>query len=240
MLIAIPSMGRSNGSATFEILKKESPMFFVPEREHAEYKKNYKDVTAVPNEIKGITQTRNFILDWCKAKNIEHVVQVDDDAIGFFKFENCKIFDISYSAAIHFHSAMQLMEDLGTVLFGFQVTKDTMTYREYSPFSFVSTCVASCFGMKVCNLRFDENIRLKEDYDYSLQVMREYRKVLRLNKYVWFVEHQKNKGGCSEYRSHEAELNAINYLKKKWGDSVIQTNKRKDFEIVVRSGLRGI
>lgn len=241
MLIAIPSMGRAGKCSSYGILKKADPVFFVPAHEASEYRRYYPRVEAVPNETKGITRTRNFILDWASAKGIQHIVQADDDAIGFFKFEGGRQPErIDDRAVDHFERMFLLAEDLGTVLWGFQVTNDSMTYREYCPFSLTNICVASCIGIVESGMRFDERLNLKEDYDFSLQVLLKYRKVLRSNKYTWFVRHQFTPGGCSAYRSMQAEQVAIDYLRKKWGKRVVQINRKKSFEIVVRVPLPGV
>ena len=67
ILIAIPSKGRPYKSKSKELLK--SAKLFVPESEFDLYNKIYpNDIVKVPNEIKGITKTRNWILNNCNNK----------------------------------------------------------------------------------------------------------------------------------------------------------------------------
>jgi hypothetical protein len=42
------------------------------------------------------------------------------------------------------------------------------------------------------DIRYDERIPLKEDYDLSLQHLNKFRKVLRFNKYFYKVKQSKN------------------------------------------------
>lgn len=74
MLIAIPSKGRPFKSPSKELLKRA--VLYVPEYEADEYRKIYSEVVAVPNDVKGITPTRNWIL---KNTDEKRVVFIDDD-----------------------------------------------------------------------------------------------------------------------------------------------------------------
>ena len=76
--VYIPSMGRA-GKVTTHKLFLDS-VIVCPESEVKLYKKHHKRVLGVPIEIKGITATRNWILDNC---DDEWSIQVDDDARYF-------------------------------------------------------------------------------------------------------------------------------------------------------------
>ena len=70
--ICIPSKGRGGKVLTTKIFP--NAFIYVPESEVSEYKM-YKNVIGVPNEIKGITATRNYIL---KTNNC-NILFIDDD-----------------------------------------------------------------------------------------------------------------------------------------------------------------
>jgi hypothetical protein len=76
MQFAIPSKGRAGRTKTQGVLS--NAVFYVPENESESYKKAMprSQVVAVPLEVKGITQTRNFILKEAKDR---WIVMVDDD-----------------------------------------------------------------------------------------------------------------------------------------------------------------
>ena len=74
MTIAIPSKGRAGETKTDKILK--SGVLFVPESEANQYRRTSRNVVGIPDEVKGITKTRNWILRNCGASR---VVFVDDD-----------------------------------------------------------------------------------------------------------------------------------------------------------------
>ena len=59
-IIAIPSKGRAGIVTTTDIFK--TAVLYVPESEIEQYRPFYKKIIGVPDEIKGITATRNYIL----------------------------------------------------------------------------------------------------------------------------------------------------------------------------------
>ena len=70
--ICIPSKGRAGLISTNKIFK--SAFIYVPESEVHEYSM-YENVVGVPNDIRGITATRNYILK----SNDCNIFFIDDD-----------------------------------------------------------------------------------------------------------------------------------------------------------------
>ena len=64
----------------------EVDVVYCPMNEIEEYNKAYPklNLVGVPNNIKGITPTRNFILD---NETDSHIIMADDDVEYFFTFE---------------------------------------------------------------------------------------------------------------------------------------------------------
>lgn len=241
--ICIPSKGRAEIKGVPSAKLFDDYVIYCPESEAEDYRVYHKRVVGVPDEIKGITATRNFILNNCDKK---YIVQCDDDVLGFFRLtvhDSNKYVELDKELLTEvIHNAFVMTEDMGTKLFGFQLSRDKKFYREYSPFSLSSVLVANFFGIinDDSDLRFDERIKLKEDYDFSLMALMKYRKVLRLNMYAFYCKHQTNKGGCVDYRTYDLEKRSIEILKKKWGRSIIRDNKKKDYEIVANVPIKGI
>lgn len=84
-------------------------------------------------------------------------------------------------------------------------------------------------------VRFDTGLKLKEDYDYTLQHLQAFGKVYRENRILATFAHRTNSGGAVEYRTREREQEAIAYLKAKWG-SLIKENPRRPDEILLNLG----
>src|SRR3984893_17476228 len=75
MIIAVPSKGRP----TRVLTQKHLPdcLVYVPANEAKDYERaKVRNIVAVPDKIKGITRTRNWILDH---ERDPYIVMVDDD-----------------------------------------------------------------------------------------------------------------------------------------------------------------
>lgn len=86
-----------------------------------------------------------------------------------------------------------------------------------------------------CDLRWDEGLRLKEDYDFTLQHLRTFGVVARRNDILADFAHRSNAGGAVAFRTAEREQEAIRHLKAKWGQ-LIRDNPRRPNEILLRLG----
>lgn len=82
-------------------------------------------------------------------------------------------------------------------------------------------------------IRFDTTLRLKEDYDYTLQHLDTYGRVARLDDALVEFQHYSNRGGAVTYRDEEMEQAAIRFLKERWPDA-IRDNPRRPNEVLLR------
>jgi len=92
-------------------------------------------------------------------------------------------------------------------------------------------CIGDLLFIKPNNLRFDEQLTLKEDYDYTLQHQEKWG-TIRYQKYLFTFEHYSNKGGAVDIRNDKEEKKNILILKSKWGNKVRLNPKRKN-EILI-------
>ena len=70
-------------------------------------------------------------------------------------------------------------------------------------------------------LRFDERLPLKDDYDYCLQNLNKYRKILRFNYACMIKKDHGNLGGCADYRTMSREMDQLKLLQKKWANKIV-------------------
>jgi hypothetical protein len=82
-------------------------------------------------------------------------------------------------------------------------------------------------------LRFDERLRLKEDYDYTCQHIAKYGQVARLDWVLANFKHRSNKGGAVDYRTASLEQESIDLLRSKW-PAWIKPNPRRPNEVLLR------
>jgi hypothetical protein len=145
----------------------------------------------------------------------------------------------------------QLAYDLDVRFWGINCVADKGSYREYTPFG-TKQYIGGPFQAHCNNdLRYDEKIYLKEDYDMTLQVLNKYRKNLRLNMYHYDCDQATLAGGCASYRSIEREKEHNEMLVKKWGSKIItfdsgasQVNRKRqvgyDINPIIKVPIGGV
>jgi len=216
--IYIPSKGRAGKVTTHKLVN--NPIICVPKNEVDEYRKYHEEVMSVPNSIYGITATRNYILDNAECKN---VIMIDDDAVTVQYHENGKKQNLKPNEIDSlFENGFDMCDDVGTNLFGYSVNSDRLLYRYFKPIYFCNVIVGNMMGIVNDGQRFDENLKLKEDYDFFLQTILKYKYAIKFTKYFFSVKHLTNSGGCVDYRTKELERESIKYLQSKWGKSIIK------------------
>lgn len=215
MQIAIPSKARPFRSKTKDLLT--CGIMYVPESEVQEYKKIYSEVVGVPNEVRGITATRNWILRNCGERD---VVFVDDDVrnagrfvlnAGGGKLERCKMSEEEWMR--EFERLFELTDSFGWKIFGVNTESSRWSCHVGHPFQLRGYVLASCMGIiNDGTLYFDESFRVKEDYEISLRHVQQFGGIVRA-EYMYFEnEHWTGDGGCKDYRTDELERDCINRL----------------------------
>lgn len=127
----------------------------------------------------------------------------------------------------------QLTQSRFFKLAGVAPTDNDFYYDAKKPVSHLGFIVGDMIMVLPTDLRFDENMYLKEDYDYTLQHVTTYGGVVRCNDLLFSFTHRTNSGGAVEHRTADREQEAIGYLKDKWG-SFVRDNPRRENEILLR------
>lgn len=84
-------------------------------------------------------------------------------------------------------------------------------------------------------VRFDENMNLKEDYDFTCQHIKKHGSVIRLERMTVQAKHQTNAGGACSERDKKglAEQRNIAILMEKW-PGVFHMNWKRPNEVLMR------
>jgi len=227
MNIIIPSYKRSHdlkGADYFYMAK-----YCVPESQ----KKEYIDVlgkerviTLPDNEDGNIVKKRNWILN-----NVSFpLIMIDDDVscIGYYEKRNGendgehKKKKLKKKHLIDFFNhSFDLCEQFKAKMWGVSQNEDNRIYKEFLPFNLSQICLGPLQGHLKHNLKFDEKVGTKDDYDMALQQLKAYSKILRWNKFHYICEHGDNKGGIVAYRTKEKEINYCKNIMLKWGKKII-------------------
>lgn len=119
-------------------------------------------------------------------------------------------------------------ESAGAMLAGVAPTSNAFFFNPKKPVSTNSFIVGDMILVRKNPLRFDENMRLKEDYDYTLQHLRKYGVVARANAILATFVHRSNPGGACDYRTSSLEQEMIALLRSKWPGMIRDNPRRKD------------
>jgi glycosyltransferase involved in cell wall biosynthesis len=238
MLIAIPSKNRAGKTTTNKILPNIGT-FFVPESEVHQYS-YIRNVVGIPNNVQGITPTRNWIL---KNTNEKWVVFLDDDAknVGYTELgrTQAKKIDVRDEGfwAEEFLKAFDLTEQLGYKMWGVKTEAAPRSVYPYKPILTKTYLTASCMGMvNDGEFYFDENFKVKEDYEICLRHIVKYGGILGIRYLHWENEHWVTDGGCKDYRTVEIETKAIKDLVKLY-PGMIRSAKRKANTFTIQLNL---
>jgi glycosyltransferase involved in cell wall biosynthesis len=217
MLVAIPSKGRAGNCPSADFLTRG--VLYVPETEADAYRAAHPDrrLVAVPAHVRGITSTRNWILN---STNDPWVVMVDDDVRyhGTIVLEKDKSVHRSFDEQTWlgiWHRLFETSEGLGSRIWGVGTVSARWQYRHWRPFILRTYVLASCMGIRNdTGIRFDERFTVKEDYEICLRCLKEDGIVVAARFAHWENRHWTTPGGCTEYRTTAVEDEAMNLLAK--------------------------
>jgi len=238
--IYVPTFGRAKTMTTQ--LAFPNVVIVCPESQLEEYKRFNPDLEYMPcpdKVEKNMARKRNWIKDNARK---DWFLMMDDD-LKYLQYIQGGVqfkFDANGSHEM-FVNNFVMCEELKTVLWGINLQTDPKFYREYSPFSFLSVILGPFSGHIKNSLRYDERFPTKEDYDYSLQVLHKYHRILRCNKYAYLVGHiDGGSGGSHSIRRLQLEEDQNIALQKKWGSRIIKFDMSKDIDPKVSIPLKGI
>lgn len=224
--VYIPSYNRVNSCITHNILPDKKWCYVVRKSQLEDYKKTVGDVIATPDSVNNIVKTRNWILENTPE---DHIVMMDDDIRSLSFYDDREPIKADKDQIDRFiTNGFEMCEELGGVLWGVNVQSDKKFYREQEPFTLTAVVLGPFSAIIKNDIRYDERLTLKEDYDYFLQVLNKYRKVLRFNKWHYVAGHLTQKGGVASYRTTEAEKENALSFQKKWGSKIVKFGKTQN------------
>jgi hypothetical protein len=252
-----PSYKRAGGVDTLQYYP--DCQIWVCETEEDQYRKKNPGakIIPVPSGVQGnLCRIRNWILDREYERGIDAVCLIDDDLRGIGYYEgNTRKKVKTGDFFLWIQKYTSLADEWGVKLWGINCVQDKQAYREYTPFSTLSY-IGGPFSVHVrSDIRYDERLPLKEDYDMTLQHLNKYRQVLRLNKFHYYVKQAGSGtgqiGGCATYRTRQNEQKQLNLLQKKWGTRIVKVDvqdrnhktkkvKSDDINPIISVPIRGI
>ena len=253
--ICAPSYRRPRGVDTLKYLP--GARIYVSRDEAREYRAANPgaDIVAVDPKHQGnVCRIRNHILDR-EMVGGRAVLIVDDDLQGIWRWERLERKRLETEADVRAFLARYtaLCREWGCPSWGVNVNSDGQVYREQTPFS-LRSYVGGPFMVHVKHsCRYDERLPLKEDYDFTLQLLNRYRRILRVNAYYYLTLQMAQPGGCATYRSVDAEREQLAVLQRKWGSDIVRadslassrnhlTKKKRNYDVnpIIHPPIAGV
>jgi hypothetical protein len=233
MIIAIPTYKRPNKLLTLELANnivgaENVYIIFHTNEDYLEYSKNYQIKNKIITNLTGITKQRNAILNHFPVGT--EIIMMDDDVTEIYILENNKLRSLTpFEIFKQFTNNFNICKKNNCFIWGIYPVKNAYFMKKrINNKGFIIGC---CFGIINNELRYDENLTSKEDYDITLQNIKKYNKVARFDYLTTNAKHYQ-KGGCEEiWKTNKKRLD-VEYLIKKWG-KLIKLNKKRDNEILI-------
>lgn len=221
--IVIPSHKRADRVYTASLLN--NPIICVAESQREEYERYNPEAEIVchPDSVVGLIPKRNWMVE-----HFGDIFMLDDD-ISCLKLNYVDIDDILPNSTKDkdfiegvIYSLYDLAKCIGVNVFGFPHLTAPLQYDEFAPLSLSRNITGCSYGMmQNDHLRWNEDMKVKEDMWISCLAKYYDRKVLVDNRYTF---NQKNtmvsSGGLAGVRNQDSEDKSILILKKHFGSSV--------------------
>lgn len=244
-VVAVASYGRAGRVSTVDVFPYGK--IVVPQRQTDSYAALQDlpegwEIVPIPDEADGnIARKRNAILDLFPGRDL---VMLDDDYDYIGRWEGGIDRHLDGEGIRHMlWQGFQLAKDLGTPLWGINVQVDRRFYREYTPFSITNPVLGPFQGWSADrpdDLRYDEDLYLKEDFDMSLRVLHRYHRILRMNAYHYKVDHYNTLGGVVGTRNMSEEVRQLHALQRRWGSDVVKIQLHRSVAPVLKVPLKGV
>jgi len=241
----VPSYKRPNDVLTQNIYPFVNVVVMESEREAYE-KGGVKNLITCPDEVQGnLCRVMNWILDNYLDKS-DGLVILDDDGSGIGRWENQVWEKFEAEELVEFCEEMAIVcKEWGFGFWGLNCITDKGAYREHTPFGTLQYIGGPFRGwLRGNDLRYDERLSLKDDYDMTLQQARKYGGCLRVNFASYRNLQSEQEGGCSAYRNMKEEKRQFDLLEDKWGSDVVRldrsSKKKFDYNPIIKVPFRGV
>jgi hypothetical protein len=223
--LAVISARRPHSVPAMNQLLPIGACWYVPEDEMQAYKDAGANRVRAANAL---VEARNLALDDAFSTD-QLCVQTSDDLTKIRRLGVKEHPELTMHETIE--EMMSAMAQTGAHLVGCAPTANPF-YGKHS-INTTGFVVGDLIMIAPTPLRFDANLTLKEDYDYTCQHLHAYGTIARCDYLLATYKHRTNEGGAVTYRNEQQERLAIAYLNAKWPNT-FKPNPKRPNEILMR------
>jgi hypothetical protein len=186
-------------------------------------------VITLPADNQGLAFARQFVLDLTHSDGRGWFWMLDDDLTGFFRQVSGKMqrigIDQALSGAEAFFSDSNSIAQAGLEYQQFAWSQK----KPYTMNGYCDCCVA-IHSERCKSLKFRDEVNLKLDRDFTLQVLSSGYETLRVYKYAFSCpKNGSNEGGLqSVYQTDGEELRNSRRMCEVWGKDICKLNIKPD------------
>ena len=221
--LAIPSLSRSELIKKHPLLKES--IVCVRETQEDMYRKAIPDadIRVMPDSVKNLGGTRNWILDNVREPGDDFLFLLDDDITAVWYLMSRKspiITDPKYMLEVIEHTG-RLAQDAKAGVFGYSHVLKPQFRHGLTVVGLRSWVSGHAMGIVDTDLRFDEDMTTKGDFDMSLQSIVKSRLCWQDRRWHFAHEAWVTPGGQTMFRTKDVDLQDTEYLRQKWGRSIV-------------------
>lgn len=234
--IYVPSKGRPAFKTLKHLKELKCEKYLVIEpQDFSDYKQHDNDMHLIilPENNQGIAYARQVIKLHAEQKGYTWFWMIDDDIQNFHKIQaDAKLKNTP--AGFSLHDAQEMITSQKKIAVG------SLNFGQYAfgegvlkkPMMFNRRCIICTLNNTDIQRKFsyDLNCKLKEDIDFSLQLLvAGYRTAICNGIAITVPENASLKGGCyDEYQRQTNERAVSKYLEDKWGKDILRVVLKKN------------
>lgn len=234
-VIAIPSYNRANEQLTLNYFKQigidagRVYLFIQTEDDFEKYQIYKNSCHIILNHAENVAQNRNNILNYFD--NNVKIAMMEDDIHSMKILKNKKLYDMTIDDVNKFiETGYALCNKYKTICFGvyFVCNQFFMNNKIVSP----ALCEGGFMGIiNNKDVLFDPRFTLKEDFEFSCKIIKEFRNLIRFN-YVTLKAKHRSKGGCKlAWNTDQKEM--FELILNLHGD-ILKPNPKRKYEVLLK------
>lgn len=232
--IIIPSKGRAGKTKTDKLLENLGLTYFfvVEPQEQKDYGSTGSNIMVLPENDQGLTYARDWTLRTMRKLKYERFWLLDDDILEFGIADQGKCKRSEKNILLMAYNQLKMFKEAS--IYSLELRQFSWCAPELQRNKMAMQCIL--FDLKNCeNIDYDPRLKIRSDYDITLQAIFKGKGTLKSGKYYYNSEVMKSKksGGQKYLYRDEIEMREVYKLCHKWPGMFTPVNKRERIDVKI-------